>query len=85
MINFHSSLSSFIFFYLMHSYNLVYFVLTYCIPLVIMLMAYIQMGSKLWGQQNIGEDTPTLAKCRKTKQKVGSFIYSQTSHQDISN
>ena len=66
------SLSSFsILIFVMLSYNLVYFVLTYCIPLVIMLMAYMQMGSKLWGQQNIGEDTPTLAKCRKTKQKVG--------------
>ena len=53
------------------SYNLLYFVLTYCLPLVIMLLAYLQMGRKLWCQKNIGEDTPTLAKCRKTKQKVG--------------
>ena len=52
------------------SYNLLYFVLTYGLPLVIMLLAYLQMGRKLWCQKNIGEDTPTLAKCRKTKQKV---------------
>ena len=52
------------------SYNLLYFVLTYGLPLVIMLLAYLQMGRKLWCQKSIGEDTPTLAKCRKTKQKV---------------
>merc|ERR1719270_333371 len=28
------------------------------------------MGKKLWGQKPIGEDTPSLAKCRKTKQKI---------------
>ena len=31
------------------------------------------MGRKLWGQKPIGEDTPSLAKCRKTKQKVGQW------------
>jgi len=51
-------------------YNLLYFILTYCIPLVMMALCYLQMGKKLWGQKPIGEDTPSLAKCRKTKQKI---------------
>ena len=52
------------------SYNLIYFILTYLIPLVVMGLCYLQMGRKLWGEKTIGEDTPSLAKSRKTKQKV---------------
>ena len=37
------------------------------------LSLFLQMGRKLWGQKPIGEDTPSLAKCRKTKQKVGQW------------
>ena len=60
--------------FFLFSYNLAYFILTYCIPLLIMGACYLQMGRKLWGQEPIGEDTPSLAKCRKTKQKVVSFL-----------
>ena len=52
------------------SYNLIYFILTYLIPLMVMGLCYLQMGRKLWGEKTIGEDTPSMAKSRKTKQKV---------------
>ena len=56
------------------SYNLLYFILTYCIPLVMMALCYLQMGKKLWGQKPIGEDTPSLAKCRKTLEMAYSVL-----------
>ena len=37
---------------------------------MVMGLCYLQMGRKLWGEKTIGEDTPSLAKSRKTKQKV---------------
>ena len=52
------------------SYNLVYFILTYLIPLVVMGLCYLQMGMRLWGSQVIGEETPNIKKSRKRKQKV---------------
>ena len=33
-------------------------------------VSYLQMGRKLWGEPAIGEDTPNLARNRKSKQKV---------------
>ena len=52
------------------SYNLAFFILTYILPLLVMGLSYIQMGRKLWGEPAIGEDTPNLARNRKSKQKV---------------
>ena len=52
------------------SYNLIYFILTYLIPLMVMGFCFLQMGRKLWGEETIGEDTPSTLKSRKTKQKV---------------
>ena len=52
------------------SYNLIYFILTYLIPLVVMGVCYLQMGRRLWSREVIGEETPSVKKSRKTKQKV---------------
>ena len=52
------------------SYNLIYFIMTYLIPLLVMLLCYLQMGRKLWSRQVIGEETPSVRRSRKTKQKV---------------
>ena len=57
------------------SYNLIYFLLTYLMPLVVMGLCYLQMGRKLWREKTIGEDTPSMAKSRKTKQKVICFLH----------
>ena len=67
-------------------YNIAFFVLTYCIPLLIMLFCYIQMGkvcflekyfsgvifsSKvLWVKKSVGEENVTTQKSMKTKQKI---------------
>ena len=57
------------------SYNLIYFLLTYLIPLLVIGLCYLQMGRKLWRKKTIGEDTPSMAKSRKTKQKVICLLY----------
>ena len=58
------------------SYNLIYFILTYLIPLVVMGLCYLQMGRKLWGEKTIGEDTPSMAKSRKTKHLPSCGLFS---------
>ena len=55
---------------LFFSYNLIYFILTYLIPLMVMGLCYLQMGRRLWSRQVIGEETPSVEKSRKNKQKV---------------
>ena len=52
---------------------MIYFILTYLIPLVVMGLCYLQMGRKLWGEKTIGEDTPSMGRSRKTKQKVNFY------------
>jgi tachykinin receptor 3 len=44
------------------SYNVVFIILTYIIPLMVMGVCYLQMRMKLWGEPTIGEDTPNLVK-----------------------
>ena len=56
------------------SYNLAFFILTYILPLLVMGLSYLQMGRKLWGEPAIGEDTPNLARNRKSKQKVLFYL-----------
>jgi len=51
-------------------YNLLYFTLTYALPLLVMLLCYVQMGRVLWGHQAIGEENISTRKSRKTKQKI---------------
>ena len=49
---------------------MMYFILTYLIPLMVMGLCYLQMGRRLWSRQVIGEETPSVKKSRKNKQKV---------------
>ena len=57
------------------SYNLIYFLLTYLMPLLVMGLCYLQMGRKLWREKTIGGDTPSMAKSRKSKQRVMSLLH----------
>ena len=49
---------------------MIFFLLTYCLPLTSILVCYIQMGKVLWGNVVIGEENASTQKSRKTKQKV---------------
>ena len=51
-------------------YNIVFFILTYFIPIVIMAFCYTKMGRHLWGSEIVGEETPALLKNYRNKKKV---------------
>lgn len=53
------------------SYNIVFLVLTYGIPMLIMVVCYTIMGKELWGSQSIGEHTQRQHESVKSKKKVG--------------
>lgn len=53
-----------------HSYNVVFLVLTYAIPMFIMIVCYTIMGRVLWGSQSIGEHTQRQIESIKSKKKV---------------
>ncbi|KAJ6640304.1 Tachykinin-like peptides receptor 86C [Pseudolycoriella hygida] len=51
-------------------YNIVFLVLTYGIPMLIMVVCYSFMGKELWGSQSIGEHTERQRESVKSKKKV---------------
>lgn len=52
------------------SYNIVFLVLTYGIPMLIMVVSYTIMGKELWGSRSIGEQTQRQKEAVKSKKKV---------------
>lgn len=52
-----------------------FLVLTYGIPMLIMVVCYSFMGKELWGSQSIGEHTERQRESVKSKKKVRSFWY----------
>lgn len=53
-----------------YSYNCVFLVLTYGVPMLIMIVCYTIMGRVLWGSQSIGEHTQRQIESIKSKKKV---------------
>jgi tachykinin receptor 3 len=53
-----------------YRFNIVFFVLTYLLPMVMMGGCYARMGKHLWGTPIIGEETPQLLKNYQNKKKV---------------
>ncbi|CAO1429904.1 unnamed protein product [Diamesa hyperborea] len=51
-------------------YNLVFLILTYGIPIMIMVICYTLMGRELWGSRSIGEHTERQLESMKSKKKV---------------
>lgn len=51
-------------------YNIVFLVLTYGIPMMVMVVCYTLMGKELWGSQSIGEHTERQRESVKSKKKV---------------
>ncbi|XP_055325493.1 tachykinin-like peptides receptor 86C [Sitodiplosis mosellana] len=51
-------------------YNCVFLVLTYGVPMLIMIVSYTIMGRVLWGSQSIGEHTQRQIESIKSKKKV---------------
>lgn len=51
-------------------YNLTILVLTYGIPMIVMLICYSLMGRVLWGSRSIGENTDRQMESMKSKRKV---------------
>nr|XP_017020386.1 tachykinin-like peptides receptor 86C isoform X2 [Drosophila kikkawai] len=51
-------------------YNLIILVLTYGIPMIVMLICYSLMGRVLWGSRSIGENTDRQMESMKSKRKV---------------
>ncbi|XP_062702608.1 tachykinin-like peptides receptor 86C [Aedes albopictus] len=51
-------------------YNLVFLILTYGIPMLIMIVCYSLMGRELWGSRSIGEHTERQLESMKSKKKV---------------
>lgn len=51
-------------------YNIVFLVLTYGIPMLIMVVCYSVMGRVLWGSKSIGEHTQRQIESIKSKKKV---------------
>ena len=52
------------------SYNIALLILTYGIPIVVMLICYTLMGRVLWGSRSIGETTERQMESMKSKRKV---------------
>jgi len=60
------------------SYNIVFLVLTYGIPIVVMLFCYSLMGRELWGSRSIGERTERQIEAMKSKKKVNFKLSHKT-------
>ena len=52
------------------SYNIVYLLLTYIVPMLTMAITYSLMGRVLWGSKSIGEITQAQKQLIRSKQKV---------------
>ncbi|EDW80958.1 uncharacterized protein Dwil_GK11283 [Drosophila willistoni] len=53
-----------------YAYNLIILILTYGIPMIVMLICYTLMGRVLWGSRSIGENTDRQMESMKSKRKV---------------
>ncbi|XP_067643364.1 tachykinin-like peptides receptor 86C isoform X2 [Eurosta solidaginis] len=53
-----------------YAYNIIILILTYGIPMVVMLICYTLMGRVLWGSRSIGENTDRQIESMKSKRKV---------------
>ncbi|KAG5672792.1 hypothetical protein PVAND_002886 [Polypedilum vanderplanki] len=51
-------------------YNIVFLILTYAIPIAIMIFCYSLMGRELWGSRSIGEHTERQLESMRSKRKV---------------
>ncbi|XP_058984071.1 tachykinin-like peptides receptor 86C isoform X2 [Musca domestica] len=51
-------------------YNIIILVITYGIPMIVMLICYTLMGRVLWGSRSIGETTERQMESMKSKRKV---------------
>ncbi|KAL7023259.1 hypothetical protein ACKWTF_012541 [Chironomus riparius] len=51
-------------------YNIVFLILTYAIPIFVMIFCYSLMGRELWGSRSIGEHTERQLESMKSKRKV---------------
>lgn len=62
---------------------MVFLVLTYGLPMLIMVVCYTLMGQELWGSRSIGEHTERQLEAMKRKKKVsrllGLFNWNRTS------
>uniref|UniRef100_A0A1A9WGY2 G-protein coupled receptors family 1 profile domain-containing protein n=1 Tax=Glossina brevipalpis TaxID=37001 RepID=A0A1A9WGY2_9MUSC len=52
------------------SYNIIILIITYGIPMIVMLICYSLMGRVLWGSRSIGETTERQLESIKSKRKV---------------
>ncbi|XP_045134389.1 tachykinin-like peptides receptor 86C isoform X2 [Portunus trituberculatus] len=53
-----------------HIYNVVFFITTYLMPMLVMLWSYFRIGHELWGSQSIGELTERQATSIRSKRRV---------------
>ncbi|XP_063873601.1 LOW QUALITY PROTEIN: tachykinin-like peptides receptor 86C [Scylla paramamosain] len=53
-----------------HIYNVVFFITTYLLPMLVMLWSYFRIGHELWGSQSIGELTERQATSIRSKRRV---------------
>ncbi|CAD7093690.1 unnamed protein product [Hermetia illucens] len=51
-------------------YNIIILILTYGVPMLVMLVCYSLMGRVLWGSKSIGENTERQIESMKSKKKV---------------
>lgn len=58
-----------------HSYNIVFLIVTYGVPMLVMVVCYTIMGKVLWGSQSIGEHTQRQIESIKAKKKVWDLPY----------
>lgn len=52
------------------SYNIVFFITTYLLPMVVMLVCYYLIGRELWGSRSIGELTDRQVTSIRSKRRV---------------
>ena len=58
-----------------YRYNVSFMMLTYFLPMAIMIGMYSAIGLELWGQQAIGEATAVQADSIKSKRRVNTDLY----------
>lgn len=58
-----------------HRYNIVFLIVTYGVPMLVMVVCYTIMGKVLWGSQSIGEHTQRQIESIKAKKKVCHLLY----------
>ena len=55
-------------------YNIVFFLITYMLPLILMAFCYGRMGVYLWGSKNLGEENEALRQNYLKKKKVNIWV-----------